>query len=76
MFIIIGLLFALLLSYFLLRVCIQFSYICNLDLPYGMDLNTLYEDTYDRNLNGIINHNIQVFALFMYRYSKKLNIKA
>ncbi len=58
---------------FLSMVCIQYSYICNLDLPYGMDLSKLYDNNYEKTFEGFMNHTIQSLALFIYKVSKSFH---
>ena len=64
------------LIYFLSRVCIQFSYICTLDLPMGMDLSKLYDEVYEKTIVGFVDHLIQSCAFMMFKFSKRFHIKA
>ena len=55
---------------FLSMVCIQFNYISNLNLTYGMDLSELCSDDYDRSFTGVFEHSSKSFALALYKLSK------
>lgn len=74
MFIIFISLFTVLTIYFVSMVCIQFNYINNISLQFGMDINTLYSDECDEGFLGYINTLIKNSAMNLYKihtYYKK-----
>ena len=68
---IIGLILLLLLMgsiiYFLYMVCIQFNYINNINLQFGMDVTKLYSDECDEGFLGYINYLVKTFAMNLYK---------
>ncbi|MDK2563846.1 hypothetical protein QOZ84_09815 [Romboutsia sedimentorum] len=70
MFIVIISLFIFALIYFLSMVCIHFSYITNLNLQFGSDVNDFYcDDTVD-GIYGYVNYVIKNCAINLYKFSK------
>ena len=57
------------LIYFLSKVCIQYSYMNNISLKFGMDVTKLYSDEEDNSILGMINCLIKKFAMLLYKVS-------
>lgn len=57
------------LIYFLSMVCIQFSYMNNISLQFGMDVTKLYSDEDDSNILGKMNFIIRKVAMILYKCS-------
>lgn len=80
---IIGLIFLVLfmisIIYFLSMVCIQFNYINNINLQFGMDVTKLYSDDYYEGVLGYINHLVKSFAMSLYKigifFNKKIKTR-
>lgn len=69
MFIVIISLFIFALIYFLSMVCIHFSYITNLNLQFGSNINDFYcDDTVD-DIYGYVNYAIKNCAINLYKFS-------
>lgn len=65
--------------YFVSMVCIQFNYINNINLQFGMDVTKLYSDETDKRFLGYINYLIRTSAMNLYKirsfYNKKIRHK-
>lgn len=48
-------------------VCIQFNYINNINLQFGMDVTKLYSDECDEGFLGYINYLVKTFAMNLYK---------
>lgn len=72
-------LFMLAIIYFLSMVCIQFNYINNINLQFGMDVTKLYSDEYYEGFLGYINHLVKSFAMNLYKigifFDKKIKTR-
>ncbi|WP_296644359.1 hypothetical protein [Romboutsia sp. 13368] len=73
MFIIFISLFTIAMIYFVSMVCIQFNYINNINLQFGMDINTLYSDECDEGFLGYINTLIRNSAMNLYKIHNYFN---
>ncbi len=76
MIIVLLLLFMLSIICFLSMVCIQFNYINNINLQFGMDVTKLYSDEYDEGFLGYIDHLVKNVAMSLYKigifFSKRI----
>ena len=70
MFIIFISLFTIAMIYFVSMVCIQFNYIHNINLPYGMDVTKLYSEECDEVFLGYIDYLIKNIAMKLYKIHK------
>lgn len=57
------------LIYFISKVCIQFSYMNNINLQYGMDVTKLYSDEEDKFILGRVDYIIREIAMILYKVS-------
>ena len=64
---ILHLLFMVAIIYFLYMVCIQFNYINNINLQFGMDVTKLYSEECDEGFLGYINYLVKTFAMNLYK---------
>jgi len=55
--------------YFLSLVCIQFNYINNINLQFGMDVTKLYSDECYEGFLGYINYLVKTLAMNLYKIS-------
>lgn len=69
MFLVILLILFMALIYFISKVCIQFSYMNNISLQFGMDVTKLYSDEDDSALLGNVNYLIRKVAMILYKFS-------
>ena len=53
--------------WFLYMVCIQFNYINNINLQFGMDVTKLYSEECDEGFLGYINYLVKTFAMNLYK---------
>lgn len=61
--------------YFLSMVCIQFNYINNINLQFGMDVTKLYSDECDEGFLGYINYLVKTVAMKLYKVGIFFNRK-
>ncbi|MGL5345818.1 MAG: hypothetical protein ACRDA3_00535 [Peptostreptococcaceae bacterium] len=57
------------LIYFISKVCIQFSYMNNINLQYGMDVTKLYSDEEDKFILSKVDYIIREVAMVLYKVS-------
>lgn len=69
MVLVILLILILALIYFISKVCIQFSYMNNISLQFGMDVTELYSDEDDSTISGNIDYLIKKVAMVLYKFS-------
>lgn len=69
MIIVILLLSMITLIYFLSMVCIQYSYMNNISLQFGMDVTKLYCDEDDTNILHKTNYYVRECAMILYKIS-------
>ena len=67
------LLFMISIIYFVSMVCIQFNYINNINLQFGMDITKLYSDECDDGFFGYINYLIKNVAMNLYKIGNFFN---
>jgi len=53
--------------YFFSMVCIQFNYINNINLQFGMDVTKLYSDECEEGFLGYINYLVKTVAMNFYK---------
>ena len=69
------LLFMGLITYFLHMVFIQFKYINNINLQFGMDVTKLYSNECDGGFLGYINYLVKIVAMKLYKINIFLSKK-
>lgn len=69
------LLFTLPIIYFLYMVCIQFNYINNINLQFGMDVTKLYSNECDEGFLGYVNYLVKISAMNLYKINIFFNKK-
>lgn len=69
MIIVILLLAMITLIYFLSMVCIQYSYMNNISLQFGMDVTKLYSDEDDTNILNKTDYFIRECAMILYKFA-------
>ncbi|MGL5316612.1 MAG: hypothetical protein ACRC92_25365 [Peptostreptococcaceae bacterium] len=57
------------LIYFLSKVCIQYSYMNNISLQFGMDVTKLYAEEDEDNILGNVDGLIRKSAMILYKFS-------
>ena len=74
---ILGLIFLLLflggIIYFFHMVFIQFNYINNINLQFGMDVTKLYSNECDEGFLGYINYLVKIVAMKLYKINISFN---
>ena len=64
-----------LITYFLHMVFIQFKYINNINLQFGMDVTKLYSNECDGGFLGYINYLVKIVAMKLYKINIFLSKK-